>query len=287
MILVMQRLAINDPVAHLAELEPWSILSLPAIAPYEMEVAVGPEETHLFRKGDLLHPKLLTAEFLDNRRSVMGYADFSAQYFQAPLPPGGGAIDVSQFQSYQKLPIARDTRFISVDAASGSDSGSYSVFQIWQITNGSIYLVDSQRGRWSFPDLRKRAIAAQKGFQADFFLIEAASSGLALAEEMWAYYPPECRRAMIQAHTPKQSKLVRMDQAMVPVEAGKVYLPEKAECLSALISELQAFPNGSNDDQVDALSQALWFFWREYKNNRHNPAYRARSRVIASGPRHF
>lgn len=287
LVLVMQRLAINDPVAHLADLESWNILLLPAIAPQDFKVPVGPEKVHLFRKDDLLHPKLLTAEFLDNLRSVMGMAAFSAQYLQAPLPPGGGVIDVSQFQSYQKLPIARDTRFISVDAASGSDSGSYSVFQIWQITNGRIYLVDSLRGRWPFPELRKRAIEAQKAFKADFFLIEAAASGLALVEELWAHYPPDRRRAMVQHYTPRQSKIVRMDQAMVPIEAGKVFLPENAEFLSALISELQAFPSGRNDDQVDALSQALWFFWREYKNNRHNPAYRARSRVIASGPHHF
>jgi phage terminase large subunit-like protein len=71
-----------------------------------------------------------------------------------------------------------------------------------------------------------------------------------------------------------------MDMSMVPIDNGKVFIPAQAEFLPGLLDELRAFPNGVHDDQVDALSQALWFFSHEYKNNRHNPAYKARSRVI-------
>ncbi len=86
---------------------------------------------------------------------------------------------------------------------------------------------------------------------------------------------------MVELPKGNGSKVVRMDQALVPIHDGKVLIPEQANFLSALLDELRAFPGGVNDDQVDALSQALWFFAHEYRNNRHNPAYRARSRVIA------
>jgi len=59
-----------------------------------------------------------------------------------------------------------------------------------------------------------------------------------------------------------------------------VFLPQQAERLPDLLNELQAFPKAENDDQVDALSQAVWFFASKYKNSRHNPEFQMRSRVI-------
>ena len=281
MVLVMQRLAVNDPSARLQEIEDWTLLSLPAIAEEAIEVTVGPGAVHMFTKGDLLHPGLLDRVYLDQRRRAMGNAAYSAQYQQRPLPPGGGVIDISLFQRFRTLPTTRDTRFLSIDAASGSDSGSYSVIQFWQISDGRIYLARSQIGHWPFPELRKRALDAKIAFQADFFLIEFASNGRALAEELWDYYPREERARVVQIFKPQHAKSVRMDLAMVPIEASRVFLPEQADWLAAFLAELQAFPNGANDDQVDALSQAIWFFGHRYQVSRHNPAYRSRSRVIS------
>ena len=41
------------------------------------------------------------------------------------------------------------------------------------------------------------------------------------------------------------------------VEAGNVHLPEHASWLGTFLDEMSSFPNGSNDDQVDAWSQAM------------------------------
>jgi len=281
MVLVMQRLAMNDPVAHLGQQASWTKLSLPARAESDVLVPVGPDETHRYKRGELLHPGLLTAEYLEERQMAMGTAAFSAQYQQTAVPAGGGYIDVSLFQRYQDLPKAHDTRFLSIDAASGSDSGSYSVIQVWQISNGRLYLVASCRDRWSFPKLKRLSIRNLKTFDAQFFLIELASNGRALAEELWEHYPKETRRAIVQYFKPTEAKEIRMDRALVSIEAGKVYLPQQADWLPDLLNELQAFPNGENDDQVDALSQAVWFFAYKYKNSRHNPEYLKRSRVIS------
>ena len=97
MVLVMQRLAINDPAACLRELETWTVLSLPAIAEEDMTIPIGSDRTHIFAKGDLLHPKLLDTAYLDQRRRAMGSAAYNAQYLQRPLPPGGGVIDLGLF----------------------------------------------------------------------------------------------------------------------------------------------------------------------------------------------
>ena len=92
-LVVQQRLALNDASAHLLEIEPWSHLSLPAVAEKDVEVPIGPDETHLFRKGELLHPHHLTADHLESRCSAMGPAAYSAQYQQAPLPAVQGVAE--------------------------------------------------------------------------------------------------------------------------------------------------------------------------------------------------
>ncbi len=286
-VLVMQRLATNDPAAHLRQQEPWKVLSLPARAEQDTMVPVGEEETYLYRKNELLHPQLLNEVYLESRRVAMGTAAFSAQYQQAPVPAGGGYVDISLFQFFDTLPREFDTRFLSIDAASGSDSGSYSVIQVWQISDGRLYLVASGRDRWPFPELKRQAIGAFEKFKADFYLIERAHSGEALVEELWEYYPRETRQAIVQHYRPRESKVIRMERALIPIEAGKVFLPKSEPWLPDLLDELRAFPADELDDQVDALSQAVWFFAHEFKHNRHNPAYKARSKVIAVGHRLF
>jgi predicted phage terminase large subunit-like protein len=49
------------------------------------------------------------------------------------------------------------------------------------------------------------------------------------------------------------------------IEAGKVFIPEKAPWLDALHTEVASFPNGSHDDQIDSISQVLsWVARRNY-----------------------
>jgi predicted phage terminase large subunit-like protein len=40
-------------------------------------------------------------------------------------------------------------------------------------------------------------------------------------------------------------------------EAGNCHLPKNASWVDAFIEEAAQFPNGANDDQVDAWSQAM------------------------------
>lgn len=50
-----------------------------------------------------------------------------------------------------------------------------------------------------------------------------------------------------------------MNAKSVRIEAGEVFIPEAAEWLGDFQAEICVFPNGSHDDQVDALSQLLWW----------------------------
>ena len=56
-VLVMQRLHIDDLAGYLMEQEGWEVLSLPAIAEVEQVVPIGPGKVHYRRVGDVLHPE--------------------------------------------------------------------------------------------------------------------------------------------------------------------------------------------------------------------------------------
>src|SRR6185295_13042139 len=58
---------------------------------------------------------------------------------------------------------------------------------------------------------------------------------------------------------PSGGKVARAAAVSPLIEAGNVYLPhpDYAAWVKDFIEECAAFPNGANDDQVDAMTQAL------------------------------
>ena len=68
----------------------------------------------------------------------------------------------------------------------------------------------------------------------------------------------------------------------VKIEAGHVFLPEKASWLSDFKDEVLQFPNGKFDDQIDSMSQFLG--WVRPSQNRLISAGGQRI-VTRNGPR--
>jgi hypothetical protein len=59
--------------------------------------------------------------------------------------------------------------------------------------------------------------------------------------------------------TPEGGKIARANAVSAQAESGNIYLPHPAirPWADPFIEEATAFPNGRNDDQVDAMTQAL------------------------------
>jgi predicted phage terminase large subunit-like protein len=56
---------------------------------------------------------------------------------------------------------------------------------------------------------------------------------------------------------PTDSKVARARAVSPFIEAGNVHIPQNAAWTGDFVEEMCSFPNGANDDQVDAASQAL------------------------------
>jgi predicted phage terminase large subunit-like protein len=91
-----------------------------------------------------------------------------------------------------------------------------------------------------------------KRFKPDWVLIEDASTGVALAQEL----KPILRRP-VELVKIEHNKEIRLYLQQQKFAAGLVRFPRGAPFLAELERELLTFPQSKHDDQVDSLSQAL------------------------------
>ena len=259
-IIVMQRLHVDDLVGHVLEQEGWVHLNIPAIAEGKQTYQIGPGEFLTRQSGDALHAAREPLPVLGRTKEQIGSYNFAAQYMQCPEPPGGGLIRRDWLQSYADLPATQghDRIIQSWDTASKpGDSTDYSVGTTWLDHNNRYYLVDVVRERLSYPHLKRRVIAEAKRQHADVVLIEDKASGTHLVQEL--QYEGDLRPIAI---TPDADKVTRMAAQSAKIEAGYVLLPEFAPWVGDLITELMQFPHGRHDDQVDSISQFLGWVTR-------------------------
>ena len=262
-VVAMQRLHIDDLAGHLLQQKDWEVLSLPAIAETVDDILVGPGLFHHREVGDLLHPERQPQEVLADIKAEIGSSYFSAQYQQTPVPAGGLVIHWGWFGFYTQLPQTRtgDMVMQSWDTASStSELASYSVGITALITKSAIYLIDLVRGRWQFPDLQRQVIAAAQCHRPKAILIENHSSGMSLAQSLKAI------GLSVIPIKPQGDKVMRMIPHTAKLEACHVFLPKGAPWLDEFRTELSAFPVGSHDDQVDALSQLMTWNEERYKH---------------------
>ena len=141
-------------------------------------------------------------------------------------------------------------------AATTSDQSDYSVCTTWLAKGDSFYLIDVFRKKLEYPDLIRAVKQQGKKYGARRILIENTSSGVALLQQL--------RRERTGLNffrvKPDKDKITRLKNASVEIEAGRVFLPEKAHWLDDYVSEMLAFPGGVHDDQVDSTSQFLNYY---------------------------
>jgi len=273
-IIVTQRLHVDDLVANVLELDDWTILDLPAIAiePFE-EIQIDDNRWHERKVGSVLHPEREPLAELEKLKKSLGSMIFSAQYQQSPVPEGGNMIRSAWFKTYDGEPKCSlfDEIVQSWDtAAETGDGNSYSVCVTCGVKNGNFYILDVLRERMGFPALLKTVESHAGAWGAHRVLVEKASSGIALVQSLNS--KPSIPVIPVK---PLHDKVTRAAQQSALVEAGRLWLPEEAPWLAEFVKELLSFPHSKFTDQVDALMQLL-----EWSRNRTPPRLASRVTVI-------
>lgn len=257
-ICVMQRLHENDLSGVLIEQGGWDHLSLPAIASEDQSIIPARGGVHRRRMGDVLHPEREPLEVLAELRASMGSHAFEAQYPQQPMPAEGNLFRADWLKTYAPGlgEGPRGTIIQSWDTAiKAGASNDYSVCITARLIGREIHIIDVWRGRVEFPDLLRMTIELAQRYRASTLMIEDKASGQQLLQALRAQ---SHRGVPIPiGRGPEQDKYSRAAGVSSMIEAGQVFLPEKAHWLDDFRKELLAFPNSRHNDQVDALAQLL------------------------------
>lgn len=246
------KLAEEDPNA-----DQWHVISYPAI--YD-ENARNLDPTDPREHGEALWPEKFNIQTLNTIKSTIGSYEWNALYQQNPSPPSGSIIKRSWLKYYKKLPNKFDEIVQSWDFAfDGKDDSSYVVGQVWGRIGADKYLIDQVRDRMSFTE----SIQAFRNLTAKYpmaraKLVEAKANGPAIINTL------NREISGIIPVNPFGSKSERLHAVSPQFEAGNVYIPHPntATWVHDYVEELVQFPNGANDDQVDATSQGLLYLDR-------------------------
>ena len=255
-LLVMQRVHEEDLVAHVQKGDEWEVLSLPSIATKDEAYLLQNGKVITRKQGEALNPHLESLSKLKEIQNTLGNYNFQAQYQQNPIPEKGNVINFDWFKRYSVLPQdgRRRARIIqSWDTAMTEHDGSdYSVCVTAQVINKQYYILNVLRQRLLFPDLIKAIQREKVKYNAQEVFIENKASGI----EVIQLLNRQGIRGII-AIDPVGSKEDRIAAQSTLVESGRVWIPEVAPWIEEFKREVNAFPRGAHDDQLDALAQLL------------------------------
>jgi predicted phage terminase large subunit-like protein len=277
MIVIMQRLAVNDPSGFLLKggtNEKWYHLCLPALVDnsveYPAEYTHGIEIKHGLPNGPLW-PYKHTEKELESLRLADPYV-YDAQYKQAPQVIGGGIFKKGWWKSYIFGSIRFEWMAIFADTAQKTkEDNDYSVFQCWGFFNGDIYLVDQIRDRWEAPDLIKAARQfwdrhygtgeARTTGKLRYMAVEDKSSGTGLIQTLTAGDDNDgTTKIPVRAIQRNIDKKTRAMDTVPLIASGRVFIPDDKGFVLDFLAEVGAFSGDMThdyDDQVDPMMDAV------------------------------
>lgn len=258
----------------------FEIVRLPALAD-------APDDPLGRQIGEPLDPDRFPLADVRSRQRALGSYLTASMEQQRPAPEEGGEFRRGWWQWYDQPPAAPDDTCTSWDMKlKDRTTGDFVVGQAWARTGPDFWMLDQMRGQWGLattvnaialmqvrhPQIRAHVIENTGNGPEVMEALRAATPNYEVSDEIageLAMTPAERdavnalrRRGMagLIPENPKGSKAVRARASTPTVESGHVHLPRRAEhgFGLAFVNEAATFPNGSNDDQVDAWSQA----WR-------------------------
>ena len=279
-IVIQQRLHEVDLTGDLLAKGGYEVLCLPAEFEPERRctTSIGWSDPRQ-ESGDLLWPDKVTRTSLEALRVSLGSYRYAGQYQQRPAPSEGGIFkrfwwrywrpahldlppvpvrtEDGETTSIPAVPIPAqfDTTIQSWDMAfKDLATSDYVVGQVWGAIRADRFLLDQRRARMDMVST-KNAVRemCQRWPRTGAKLIEDKANGPAVIQELRHEVT-----GLVEV-TPEGGKLARAHAVSPQVESGNIYLPHPAiaSWVEAFIEEAASFPNGRNDDQVDAMTQAL------------------------------
>ena len=236
--------------AHDPKADQWEVIEFPAI----MEIDEKPKP---------LWPEFWKLEELEGVRASLSAQKWSAQWLQKPTSDSISIIKRSWWKQWEREAVpgleyiiqSYDTAFLKKEYSDYSAITTWGVFYPDEDSGPNLILLDSRKGRYEFPDLKREALKSYHYWEPDIVIIEAKASGTPLTQELRAMGIP----VMNFSPGKGQDKHARVNAVAPLFESGMIWAPEKSFA-EEIIEECAQFPNGEHDDLVDSMTQALLRF---------------------------
>jgi len=241
--------------------EPWILAKLSAIAT---------EEDCLGRKkGDALWEKRYSEKQLKNIEKNSGSYRYAALYQQTPAPANGNIFKRNFFRYftedddfYYLKPILQDFEtkktvaksecpvYAVVDlAVTKKETSDYTVIIIFMLTGKKDILIrEVIREKFEGSEHTGLIRNINEIWHPSIIGIESVQYQLSLIQTLRE------KGFAIKELKPEKDKFTRALTMKSRLEAGKIFLFEKALWLNDFEEELMMFPNAAHDDQVDAFA---------------------------------
>lgn len=268
-IVIMQRLHMNDTSGYLLDKGGWEHLKIPLVAEHDHELKRG--KIHVVRKeGDLIHPAMFGEDEVEMaKRELKAYA-YSGQYQQNPAPTGGGEF-VKEWLNYYKGKLSGTNMniYIMVDPANTKKTTSdYTCMMVVGLgADQNIYVLDIVRDRLNLREREDELFRLHAKWKPKYVLYE--KYGLMVDTDVM-------REAMnfrnyrftiteVGGSMSKNDRILRLQPYFYD---GRIWLPEQlikanyegkpVDLIEEFIhQEYLTFPVSSHDDFLDCLSRLL------------------------------
>lgn len=240
-ILIMQRLHEDDLSGWLLKGgngEKWDHVCLPALRD----------------DGSALWPEKHSPDELRRMQDASPYT-FAGQYQQRPAPTEGGIIKPDNLVTIDALPHGHITWMRGWDLASTTDGDWTAGAKVGKLPDGRFVIADMVRVRCG-PDERDAAIlntARRDGAQCRLSIPQDPGQA---GKTQVLYLTRQLAGFRVRSSPESGGKVTRAEPVAAQINAGNV-LMLRAEWNDKLIDEMRMFPNGSFDDQIDAISRAF------------------------------
>ena len=226
----------------------WEVVEFPAILPSD----------------NPLWPEFWDKNALLGIKASLPVAKWSAQWQQTPTTSEAAIVkrDWWKIWEEEKVPPCKYILQSYDTAFSKKESADYSAITTWGVFNpeeggpDNLILIDAQRGRWNFPELKETAYEEYEYWEPDMVLVEAKATGTPLIDELRLRGIP----ALGFSPGKGKDKITRMHMVAPLFEAGVVWAPSDKKFADEVIEEVASFPNGDHDDFCDSMTLALMRF---------------------------
>jgi predicted phage terminase large subunit-like protein len=226
----------------------WEVVEFPAILPSDKP----------------LWPEFWDKDALLSIKASLPVGKWNAQWQQQPTSSESAIIKRDWWQGWEKEEIppvkyilqSYDTAFSKKETADYSAITTWGVFTPEEGGPDNIILMDAQRGRWNFPELKEKAFEEHEYWEPDMVLVEAKATGTPLIDELRLRGIP----ALGFSPGKGRDKVTRMHMVAPLFEAGVVWAPSDKKFADEVIEEVVSFPNGDHDDFCDSMTLALMRF---------------------------